>query len=84
MSEVIHSQKCDYLNAIKLLFQNTFKNEPVTQSKTVLKSALQHFYANVSFISHKLSCVACLLVVSEMIGQLFKTLMANHMYSCHN
>ena len=83
LSEVIHSKKCGCLNAINLLFRNTLWNTTVKGFETLLKSARQHFYANVPLISHNLSFVACLLVGSEILGPLLNTVTAHHMYSCH-
>ena len=51
-------------------FRKPFGNEPVKESKIVLKSPQHHFYANVQLISKKLSFVWCLLVGSEILGPL--------------
>ena len=86
MPEVIDSEKYGYLNAQKLVFQNSiFKSTGfIKGSKTQLKSARQHFYATVPLTSNKLSCVSCLILGFEMLGQLFNWLMAEHKHSYHN
>ena len=58
-----------------------FANQRVKGSKTLLKSARQHFYANLPLISNKLSFVWCLIVWSQDLGLLFNSLTADHMYS---
>ena len=65
-------------------FRTPFGNESVNGSKTQLKSARQHFYVNVPLILKKLSCVLCLLGGSEILGDFFNTLRANHMCFSHN
>ena len=65
-------------------FRTRFGNQPVEGSKTLLKSQRHHLFTNVPLISNRLSCLSCLLVRSAMLGHFFNTLMADHMYSCHN
>ena len=65
-------------------FRTQFGNQRVKGSKTMLKCAPVHFYANVPLISNKLSVVWCLLDESDILEPLFNTLMGAHMYSCHN
>ena len=84
MSEVIYIEKCGYLNALGLLLRTHFGKQLVMGSKTLLKSPNPHFYANVSLITHKLSCVSCLLVGCEILGPLFNTLRAHQIYASHN
>ena len=84
MTEVIDSGKCGYLNALKHLSRRMFGNQQVKVSKTLLKSARQHFDVKVPLTSSKVSCVSCLLVGSEILGRLFNTLTADHVYSCDN
>ena len=55
ISEVIDSEKCGYLNARKLLFQNTFKSQRIRESQRVLRSERHHFYPNFPLIQDKLS-----------------------------
>ena len=65
-------------------FRTTFEGKRVKGSETLLKSARQHFYANVSFISDKVKCVLCVLVGSKMWGANFNTLTAHDMYFSYN
>ena len=65
-------------------FRTPFGNKRVKGSQTLLKSALEHFYGNFSFMSQKVRCVWCPLVGSKMWGASFNTLTADHLYSCHN
>ena len=51
-----------------------FLNQPVKGSKTLLKSARQHFHANVPLISNKFSCTSCALVGFKILAHFFNTL----------
>ena len=68
----------------KSCFRTPFGSQPFKRSKTRLKSARQHFYANFPLISNKLSYVSCHLVGSQILRPFFNTLTAYHMHSCRN
>ena len=65
-------------------FRTPFGNQLVKGSKTLVKPARKHFYANGPLISRKLSCVSMSLIGSKILRPLFNTLMADNIYSCQN
>ena len=54
------TEKCSYLNAKNQLLQNNLASELIRESKTLLKSAWQHFYPNFLLIQDNLSSKTCL------------------------
>ena len=65
-------------------FRTPFRIQRLKGSQTLLKSARQRFYPNFPLISNKFSCLSYLLIGSEILEPFVNTLMADHMYSCHN
>ena len=65
-------------------FTTYFGSQLVNGSKTLLKSAREHFYDYFPLISNKLSSVLRLLVGSEIVGPFSIRLTVDHKYSFHN
>ena len=65
-------------------FRTAFDSQHVKGSKTLLKSARQHFCLIVSSLWEKLSWKTSLLVISEILGLFVHTLKADDKYFLHN
>ena len=79
-----YSKKCGYLNAWKLLFQNTFHVSMCSQVPRLSKSPRLHFYPTFPVLWDKLSQKTSFLFRSKILGLFDNTLTVNHIYFRHN